>query len=314
MKAMLSFVEYEGYLNLKSSSVSCRENMPISKHNKFEIIKVSNRYQQLTAFCLLISMLLLISTKTFANNTYTIYFYNPETNINNFASLKIEFDKYLSSYGSFQFQPFSDRESFEKFIAGRSDGVFLMSSWHFRQLKAKFPIDMEAKLVGVSKGKSTHEKILTTKNNIINIDLLKGKIVASSGDEDYTKNILIQMQGEEKRNVVNSMKILTVPKDIDALMAVGYGMADSALTTENSLRKLAAINPKQYGFLMSLSKSEEILLPIIAAPTQSDEKMRLLIAIIEEMGATLDGKRKLKMLGVDGWKKVEELERMSLER
>ena len=147
-----------------------------------------------------------------------------------------------------------------------------MSSWHYRQLKREFPIDMEAKLVGVSKGKATYEKILTTKNNIINIDLLKGKIVASSGNEDYTKNILMQMHGEGKRNIVDSMKILTVPKDIDALMAVGYGMADSALTTENSLAKLAAINPKQYGFLRSLSKSEEILLPIIAAPKQSDEK------------------------------------------
>jgi len=30
------------------------------------------------------------------------------------------------------------------------------------------------------------------------------------------------------------------------------------------------------------------------------------------MGTALDGKRKLKMLGVDGWKKVEELERVSL--
>ena len=312
MNAMLSFVEYEGYLNLKSSSVSCRENMPILKHNKYEIMKVYKRYQKLIAFCLLVC-LLLISTKTFSKNTYTIYFYNPETNINNFASLKVEFDKYLSSYGSFQFQPFSDKDSFEKFIVGRSDGVFLMSSWHFRQLKAKFPIDMEAKLVGVSKGKSTHEKILTTKNNIINIDLLKGKIVASSGNEDYTKNILMQMQGEGKRSVVNSMKILTVPKDIDALIAVGYGMADSALTTERSLVKLAAINPKQYGFLRLLARSEKILLPIVAAPKQSDENIKLLLTIIEKMEMVLDGKKKLKMLGLDGWKKVEELERLFLE-
>jgi hypothetical protein len=288
--------------------------MPILRHNKYEIKKVYKIYKQLIAFCMLICMLLLTPTKTFADNTYTIYFYNPETNINNFASLKTELDQYLSSYGSFQFQPFSDRKSFEKFVVGRSDGVFLISSWHFSQLKRKFQLDMQARLVGISKGKATYKKILTAKNNTINIDSLKGKVVASSCNEDYTKKILMQMHGEGKRGIVDSMKILTVPKDIDALMAVGYGMADSALTTENSLTKLAAINPKQYGFLMSLSKSEEILLPIIAAPTQSDEKIRLLIAIIEEMGATLDGKRKLKMLGVDGWREVEELERMSLEK
>ncbi len=287
--------------------------MPILKHNKYEIINVYHIYQKLTAFCLLTSLLLLISTKTFADNTYTVYFYNPETNINNFASLKIEFDKYLSSYGSFQFQPFSDRKSFEKYIVGRSDGVFLMSSWHFRQLKRKFPIDMEAKLVGVSEGKPTHEKILTAKGNIININLLKGKIIASSGNEEYTKNVLIQMLGEEKKAIVNSMRILTVPKDIDALMAVGYGMADSALTTERSLAKLAAINPKQYRFLRPLAKSEEILLPIVAAPKQSDENIKWLLTIIEKMETLDAGKTKLKMLGVDGWKKVEESERILLE-
>jgi hypothetical protein len=286
--------------------------MSILKHNKYEIMKVYYRYQQLTAFCLLIC-LLLFSPKTFANGTYTVYFYNPETNINNFASLKIEFDKYLSSYGSFRFQPFSDRKSFEKFIVGRRDGVFLMSSWHFRQLKSKFPIEMEAKLVGVSKGKATYKKILIAKNNIINIDLLEGKVVASSGNEDYTKNILMQMQGEGKSSIVNSMKILTVPKDIDALMAVGYGMADSALTTESSLVKLAAINPNQYGFLRSLAESEEILLPIVAAPKHYDENIKWLLTIIEKMETVLAGKKKLKMLGVDGWKKVEERERIFLE-
>ncbi|MBC8549138.1 MAG: PhnD/SsuA/transferrin family substrate-binding protein [Candidatus Brocadiales bacterium] len=280
--------------------------------HKYEIKKVYKRNQQLIAFCLLTCVLLLISTKTFADDTYKIYFYNPETNINNFASLKTEFDKYLSSYGSFQFQPFSDRKSFEKFIVGRSDGVFLISSWHFSQLKRKFPIDMEARLVGVSKGKTTYQKILTTKNNIINIDLLKGKVVASSGNEDYTRNILIQMQGAGERDIVNSMKILTVPKDIDALMAVGFGMADSALTTERSLTKLAAINPNQYKFLRQLAKSQEILLPIVAVPKQSDENIKLLLTIIEKMETVLDGQKRLKMLGVDGWKKVDALERIFL--
>jgi len=172
---------------------------------------------------------------------------------------------------------------------------------------------MNARIVIVKKSKATYEKILTTKNNIINIDSLKGKVVASSGNEDYTKKILMQMHGEGKRNIVDTMKILTVPKDIDALMAVGYGMADSALTTESSLTKLAAINPKQYGFLRSLSKSEQILLPIIATPEQSDEKIRFLLAIIEGMASGLDGKKKLKMLGIDGWKKVEKFERIFLE-
>jgi len=42
----------------------------------------------------------------------TVYFYSSETNINNFKSLKMEFDKYLSRFGTYEFQPFSNREDF----------------------------------------------------------------------------------------------------------------------------------------------------------------------------------------------------------
>ncbi len=96
-------------------------------------------------------------------------------------------------------------------------------------------------------------------------------------------------------------------------MAVGYGMADSALTTESSLDKLATINPKQYGFLRSLLKSEEILLPIVAAPKHYDDNIKLLLTIVENMETVLDGRKNLRMLGVDGWKRVEESERILLE-
>jgi hypothetical protein len=254
----------------------------------------------------------LVFCTAYADTKYTIYFYNPETNINNFASLKIEFDHYLSDYGLFKFQPFSNRETFEKVIAGKNDGVFLLSSWHYQYLAKKLPI--ESVLVGVSKGKSMHRKILSTKEQyIINIDSLEGKVVASSGSEDYTKNILVQMLGEGKKDIADSLKILTVPKDIDALMAVVFGMANLALTTEQGLTKLMAINLKQYRKLKHLVASKEVLLPIIARPKQPDERVNLLLTVIEEMGTSLEGRKKLKMLGIDGWKRLSKAERISLE-
>lgn len=257
-------------------------------------------------------LLFLIFCTAYADTKYTIYFYNPETNINNFASLKIEFDRYLSDYGLFKFQPFSDRKTFEKFIAGKNDGVFLLSSWHYQHLAKKLPI--ESVLVGVSKGKSMHRKILSTKEqHITSIDSLEGKVVASSGSEDYTKNILVQMLGEGKKDIADSLKILTVPKDIDALMAVVFGMANLALTTEQGLTKLMAINLKQYRKLKHLVASKEVLLPIIAKPKQPDEKINLLLTVIEEMGTSLEGRKKLKMLGIDGWKRLSKAERISLE-
>jgi hypothetical protein len=263
----------------------------------------------------------LVFCTAYADTKYTIYFYNPETNINNYALLKREFDNYLLNYGSFKFQPFSDRKTFEKFIAGKNDGVFLLSSWHYQNLVRKLPI--ESVLVGVLEGKSMHRKILSMKEryitsidsleDIINIDSLEGKVVASSGSEDYTRNILVQMLGEGKKDIVDSLKILTVPKDIDALMAVVFEMANLALTTEQGLTKLMTINLKQYRKLIPLVTSKEVLLPIIATPKQPDERVNLLLTVIEEMGTSLEGRKKLKILGIDGWKRLSKAERISLE-
>lgn len=268
--------------------------------------KIPKRYR-LIILCLIVGFSLFLTLiNPVASSKYTIYFYNPETNINNFASLKIEFDTYLSSFGPYEFQPFSDKDTFEKFIAQKRDCAFLISSWHFRNLKEEY--QMEPVLVGVLNGKFTQKKILLAKENIQTLDLLKGGKVASAGNENYTKNILIQILGEKKREVADSMRVLTVPKDIDALMAVGFGMANSALAAESSLDKLSSINPNQYKMLKPLTTSKEILLPIVAIPQKCDKDVEELVTIIEKMGKISEGKKKLKMLGLDGWKRWDESE------
>ncbi len=278
-----------------------------NKREKFLV-----RSSSFITYCLLISLLLLISlSEVFAGSTYTVYFYNPETNINNYVLLKGEFDRYLSGYGSFKFQPFSDSITFEKFLMKQRDGVFLLSSWHYRDMLGKVPI--EPVFVGFLKGKTTQRKILSAKESITSIDSLKGKSIASAGSEEYTRNILIQMLGKEKKDIIDSVKILTVPKDIDALMAVGFGMASSALTAEISFSKLLAINPKQYGMLNQLA-SMETLLQIVAAPKQFDENVGLLLSIIQDMVSSIDGKMNLKMISLDGWEKVGNAERLFLEQ
>jgi hypothetical protein len=48
-----------------------------------------------------------------------IYFYSSETNINNFKSLKMEFHRYHSKFGLYEFQPFSARHVFEEHVKGK---------------------------------------------------------------------------------------------------------------------------------------------------------------------------------------------------
>jgi hypothetical protein len=240
-----------------------------------------------------------------ASTGQTIFFYNPETSVDNFAALKTEFDTYLAGQGGYSFQPFNDRTTFEKMLMGKPAGVYLLSSWHYSRLSEKIPL--EPVLVGTAKGEFLQRKTLTAKD-VSDVAGLQGATIAGAGTEDYLRNLLRQMLGPDKEALVGSFKLLTVPKDLDALMAVGFGMAKAAVSSEASLGKLALINAKQHSQLKSLAASDKSFLLIAAVPKQAQADEASLIKVIEGMGAQPTGEKNLKMLGLDGWKRFDSLD------
>jgi hypothetical protein len=247
----------------------------------------------------------LLAQTSAAGITKTVFFYNPESSVDNFAALKAEFDGYLSGQGEYSFQPFSERNTFESMLTDKAHGVYLLSSWHFTQLNAKTPL--QAILVGVVKGEMQQRKILLSKD-VADVTALAGTTLAGAGSEAYLQGQLQQMLGSKYPQLSSKIKLLTVPKDIDALMAVGFGMASAAIASESSFNKLALINPKQHAQLKTLANGEKSFL-LIAAVTkpQQDEEMPLL-KVIESMGQQPSGEKRLKMLGLDGWKRIDTLD------
>jgi len=242
-------------------------------------------------------VLLVLSAVCGADAAVTVYFYSPETNINNWNSLKAEFDTYFSGRGPYRFQPFKKMSDFEEFVVGRKDGVLLVSSWHYLKLKDRTPL--EPVLVGSAKGQTTQRWMLSAKKRMADVAALKGKRIASAGSRDYTRTILRDMLAKEGSGLAKSLKILEVPKDIDALLSVGFGMAKGAVATENSHRKLQQINPKQYSLLRQLAVSEGTLLPVVAAPMGAGPELKGLLKVLEEMGDRPEGVKCLKMIGLD---------------
>lgn len=232
----------------------------------------------------------------------TIYFYNPETNINNFTSLKIAFDTYLGNYKNYNFQPFDNKQVFESTIINHQDSVFILSSWHYQFLQNL--LDIKPVLVGLDNGKATQRKVLTAKKFISNVEQLRGKTIAVSGSERYSRSILREILQQSHSVILDKLTLILVPKDIDALLAVGFGMASGALTNETSLEKLKLINPKQYSQLHILGVSKETFLTIVAVPHKNSKENQTILDILSDMGNTEDGRKKLNMLRLDGWRKL----------
>ena len=260
--------------------------------------------------CLLLSLALLLgwgllTPATSAESGNTVFFYNPESSVDNFAALKTEFDGYLASQGAYSFQPFSERLTFENMLANKAQGVFLLSSWHYAQLNAKTPLS--AVLVGVVNGQTLQRKILISRD-LPDISALSTATIAGAGSEEYLRGQLQQMLGNQFAELSKKIKLLTVPKDIDALMAVGFGVATAAIASENSFSKLALINPKQHAQLKTLASGEKspLLIAAVAKPQQQEEAP--LLNAIEKMSQQPGGEKKLKMLGLDGWKRIDALD------
>jgi len=233
-----------------------------------------------------------------------IYFYNPETNINNFATLKTAFDTYLVNHGGYYFQPFDSRENFESVIQEKKGDVYLLSSWHLKALQQK-NVPLKIALVGTSKGNTMQRKVLSAKKDIADVTMLKNTVVAGAGSEEYIHSVLKQILGKEQEALLKDIKILIVPKDIDAIMAVGFGMATAAICAESGLDKLAMINPNQFRELHSLGFSEKDYL-LVAATLQKPEQQEVeLLEVLRTMSEAEAGGENLKLLGIDGWRAMQ---------
>lgn len=226
----------------------------------------------------------------------TIYFHSAETNVNNFALLKESFDGFLADHGGHKFQPIADRATFEKQLAAQPRGLFLMSSWHCQQLAAKAALD--PLLVGLAKGMATQRHQLFSQ--AANLADLRGQTIATAATLDYTQTLLREIFPDQHA-VIATLKLLPVPKDIDALMAIGFGDAKAAVATESGADKLANLNPKQRAALKIIGPGRESLRPVLAVPRAAAADVRALAKVFAGAGAA----NSLKLLGLDAMRELD---------
>ena len=238
-----------------------------------------------------------------------LYFYSSETNVNNFKSLKMGFDRYLAEYGAYEFQPFEDREKFDKHVKDKERCLLLLSSWHYRNVAKDFCLKMA--LAGIRNGKKYHQRILVARSTISHIESLKTGRIASASSLQHTRSVLLGMFKE--KDAAEGARILTVPKDIDALMSVGFGMSKAALTTRGAFEELRIVNPTLYKKMNIVAEGEESLLLLVAVPENFKEGSSEFVNVIKSMSMNPDGRNKMKMLGLDGWQEPDVSDRLKLE-
>jgi hypothetical protein len=262
-------------------------------------LKKSFRLYSFPAVLTALFLILILSSSGWAGpEAAKIYFYSTETNINNFVSLKKEFDKYLKSRGPYEFQPFSDRKVFEQHVKGKKRCVLLLSSWHFGQIRKAY--SLKPVYVGLRDDVAFQKRILVTGTGSGGVEAaLKGPL-ASASNVQHTRSVLKKMFPGNPAS--ETVRILTVPKDVDALMSVGFEMSKSALVSAHALNNLKNFDPVLHKRLKMVETGKSSLLLIVSVPRNYEEESKDLFDVIKKMPETAAGKKIIKMLDLDDWK------------
>lgn len=242
------------------------------------------------------------SVQSFAQSPLTIYFYNPEININRNSILKHKFDQFLATFGNYQFQPVSDQATFEHLVRTENQALFMMSSWLFHSFRKE--LTLEAQLVGMKNGSIYYKKLLVL-NKDTPITDLANITIASAGTKKYSLAVLKGMQSSHKLSNIHADQLLIVPKDVDALLAVGFGMAQGALSTEDSFDQLKTLYQNQYDQLTVVGRSQVFPRLTVVASNKPSKHQEKLITLINQMSETPSGKIPLSILGLDNWKHID---------
>lgn len=232
-----------------------------------------------------------------------VYHYNPESHGGRSLVLKNTFDHYFQSKGNLQLQPVEDKSAFHEIVGKTEAHLYIVSHWDFQQL-AKTNADLTPYFRGRKSSSDTFRKLLVSASPAITKNPNQRPTIAISGSQEYVQNILKNMIYEKRLAEINHPRFLSVPKDIDALLAVSFGLADAALATENNVEKLSQLYVKEYQQLTILGTSQPQKRMVVVVNKRHLDTLKEALDIIEAMDKNHEGKLGLNLLGLDSWKKL----------
>lgn len=243
------------------------------------------------------------SLTTEASNPRTkIYFYNPEINTARNLVLKNTWDSYLHEKGLFEFQPVENGEDFSKLVHQEANAAFIMADWLYAELFPSSKRDKQAIQLafhGLKNGEDTYRKILVSNKGALDFEKVT---IACSGSKARAREVIQSIYPELSSEQLETLKILLVPKDIDALMAVGYGLAEMALSTEVSLSKMSLLNNNLYKDMIVLKESRPLRRSVLIFKSTNNALKASLKNVLLSMKKHPKGEQAMILLGLDDWK------------
>lgn len=230
-----------------------------------------------------------------------LYFFSPDWRPPDFGKLTVAVEAALGpTEGPLAFQAFTRYEDFKKQVLVKPPIFMLAPSWLEDPANNDLGLALRVVARPQRRGKTSYRKAVMTRPGVDSLeDLARGTVAATlySMGPGSTSSVLdtFHLAGDAAR-------VVAVPKDVDALLALNFGQVDAALVTSEQYDIFARSSPSEASRLRVLAFSHEIPLPpVFACGDTDDATSRHLAATLVALASWQPGRDLLAMLGFDGF-------------
>ncbi|MFN2377167.1 MAG: phosphate/phosphite/phosphonate ABC transporter substrate-binding protein [Candidatus Binatia bacterium] len=230
-----------------------------------------------------------------------LYFFSPDWRPADLGELAVAIEEtFAAGAVSVSVQGFTRYDDFERQALVQPPVFVIGPDWLGAAEGSDVGLDLEVVARPQRHGKSTYRKALMARPGVDSIDdLARGSIAATlhSMSEGSAEVVL-----EAFHLDAESARVVPVPKDVDALLALSFGQVDAALVTSAQYELLARTRPQEAEKLTVLAFSPEVGLPPVFASKGADPaSVAALRSLLGRLPGATGGAALLELLGFDGF-------------
>lgn len=258
---------------------------------------------------LLVFLLLLFAFVNLqASEPASIFFYNPDANIENLELLIRTFQNYfLEEMDNFRIQPFVNVETLVNVSLQRSPGFLIVPYWNFKLLEkdqAFRSAEVKGVLTPLSSASHYFKKfVLVNENSPFNdVANLSGRIASTSlglQSIDFLNEFLFK----DRISDFSALQFTWTRKDVDSLLALRFNQVQIAIINERTYEETKSNQPQMVAGMRILETSEDIPEVVLVRLNKNtdDNTAQKMENLFLNMHNSEEGKAILNLLGYEKW-------------
>lgn len=227
-----------------------------------------------------------------------LLFFDPDANQERLLNITELFNDYLVERNSeVVFEPVQAESAFSSRLQEADSKFAIVSSGFLKHAKAQ---DLRPILVPEARNSVYYRKLLVSMAADATLNL-NGKTIAATVTDEQASEVLKGLHARGAQ--VDGAFVVSVSKDVDALLALSFGQADAALVTEASIDVLKRINPASATRIHVLAETNEMLrAPLCEVGVHISRQERdAMVGLINDLVATEHGRSLMQVLSIEKW-------------